>query len=346
MAHPSDDGPTTRRCDLPWRSFQVNTQVDPPLARPCREAPWVWTARDFAEVGSGLQAMRRNLLSGDLADPCRNCSVKPLAPVADLVDLLARDGLVDDNRMLTAMAAVAQTHPTAPPPDLTYRVAHTRDADDFLYSGLITVFDFMAFIAEHDRSPSPRVLDWGCGSGRMSIHIAEQFPGIKLTGCDIDAEAVAWCREHIPSGEFHVIDPAPPTTLPRGGFTSIIAYSIVTHLSRELQTAWVAELHDLLADDGILVLTTMGATAAGVNDLADRLEVEGIIDDRLDETLDTVMPAGYYRSTFQSRTFTERMWGGQFDVLEYVDGGAFGYQDVVVLRKRSTTSTSDVGEDA
>lgn len=110
---------------------------------------------------------------------------------------------------------------------------------------------------------------------------------------------------------------------------------MITHLSRELQFAWRDELHALLADGGIAMVTTMGESAARRHGLEERLKREGIIDDLLDSTLDDVAADGYYRSTFQSRAFTEAAWGERFDVLEVIEAGAFNYQDIVVLRKRA-----------
>ena len=193
----------------------------------------------------------------------------------------------------------------------------------------------MPIISRYDRSESRRLLDWGCGSGRLSIHIATKHPDIQLSGCDIDAEAVQWCRENIDTGDFQVIHPLPPTAYQDGQFTSIVGYSIVTHLSREHQHAWITELHRLLATDGIAIVTTMGAHAAKQHGLAQHLDDEGIIDDRLDSTLDDITPAGYYRSTFQSRAFTEHIWGERFEIIEYREAAAFSFQDIVVLRKRA-----------
>ena len=143
-----------------------------------------------------------------------------------------------------------------------------------------------------------------------------------------------WCKETIAKGDFRHIDSEPPTPFARGQFTSIIGFSIVTHLTCELQKRWMKELHELLAEDGIIVLTTHGEKAARLNGLSDRLEIEGIIDDRMDDTLGDIVPAGYYRSTFQSRAWTEQTWGEYFDILEYIDGGAFELQDIFVLKKK------------
>jgi hypothetical protein len=59
----------------------------------------------------------------------------------------------------------------------------------------------------------------------------------------------------------------------------------------------------------------------------------GIHDGTHDTTLDGVVPAGYYRGTFQTREYTLREWGKYFDVLEYRVRGIGNYQDAVVMRR-------------
>lgn len=330
-----DDTTSTRICTLPWQNFVVDLTIEPPRAAPCRHFPLAGNARRFDEVGERLHALRLDLGNGTLDPTCRTCPDKAPGSVSELRDALAAEGLgdPDGNAMLDALTALEDAPPPAPPPALTYRVAHTESAVDFLFSGTITLFDFLPLIRTHDRHEPRRLLDWGCGSGRIAIHLARRHPEIDLTGCDIDPDAVAWCRQNIAAGDFHVIDPEPPTGLAPRRFTTIIGYSVMTHLPRELQLAWIAELHELLVDDGVVVLTTMGRTAAGLHGLGDRLADEGIVDDRLDPTLDAVAPAGYYRSTFQNRAYVEQAWGDRFEVVEFIEAGAFGFQDIVVLKK-------------
>lgn len=257
----------------------------------------------------------------------------PMASQQELREHLAGGGFTEGNRLIEAMESMMESPLPTPPSALSYRVAHTTVAIDFLLSGLVSRFDFMPLLKRYDSAPERRLLDWGCGCGRLSLHIAHAHPEIHLTGCDIDAEAVQWCNDSIHQGRFHRIDPMPPTRFGAGEFTSIIGYSVVTHLPRGHQLAWIAELWRLLRRGGVIVLTTMGRPAAARHGLAERLDSVGIIDEWLDTTLDGVAPPGYYRSTFQSRAFTEKAWGSRFEVLEYQEAAAFNYQDIVVLRR-------------
>jgi SAM-dependent methyltransferase len=67
-----------------------------------------------------------------------------------------------------------------------------------------------------------RILDWGCGCGRMTRYIP-RFTSAQVTGVDIDADNLAWCRQHLPFGEFRRVPLRPPTTLPAAGFDLAIA---------------------------------------------------------------------------------------------------------------------------
>ena len=52
-----------------------------------------------------------------------------------------------------------------------------------------------------------RVLDWGCGSGRVTAHWVALRPGPEVHGCDIDADAIAWCNDQLRPGAFTRIEP-------------------------------------------------------------------------------------------------------------------------------------------
>lgn len=326
---------TTRLCDLPWRRFEVDTQVDPPVAAPCRNYPLTTNARNLGRVESELRALRMQLANGQPSGPCRTCPDKPLVNVAELRAHLASAGLsVDANAMLREIQRVSTMDIPTPPAELMYRVAHTTDRTDFLISGLITLFDVLPLIQRYDQHSRRRLLDWGSGCGRLALQIARAVPEIELSGCDIDAAAVEWCQENIPTGRFRVSGLLPPTPFERAQFTSIVGFSVLTHLSRAHQTAWIAELSDLLVPGGIVIVTVLGEAAARRNGLAEDLRAYGILDDRRDPALETVAPENYYRTTFQSRRSTEEAWNERFDLLEYIEAGAFNYQDIVVMKKR------------
>lgn len=326
---------TTRLCDLPWRRFLVDTQSEPPTAAPCRNYPFTLAARDFDRLSLELRVLRENLATGSLTGPCRECPDTPAVSISELRASLEASGLSDDvNQMLSEIQRVAEAGISTPPIELMYRVAHTTSPADFLISGLITLFDVLPYIQQYDQSPRRRLLDWGSGCGRLAVHLSRMLPESELSGCDIDAEAVQWCRENLPTGTFRATEATSPTSFDRGQFTSIVGFSVLTHMSRAHQAAWITELAELLVPGGIIVVTVMGEAAARRNGCAEELQRSGILDDRRDSTLRGVAPPDYYRSTFQSRSYTEQAWSTQFELLEYIEAGAFNYQDIVVMQKR------------
>lgn len=227
-----------------------------------------------------------------------------------------------------------------PPEHLVYRVSNSKSIDLFRLGGLRTAAIFLSALRRHaDAAGSMRILDWGCGCGRVSaffLKYLEFFRSGSLTGCDIDPEGVEWCARNLPGGRFVAIRPEPPMPFEDGEFDAICGYSVMTHLDRNRQMAWIRELKRCLRPGGLLAVSVHGESAARYaarRDLVARLSERGIVDEIDDPNLDGVAPEGYYRETYQSRAWTEANWGRELKVLEYAERGMGGFQDLVVLRK-------------
>jgi SAM-dependent methyltransferase len=225
-----------------------------------------------------------------------------------------------------------------PPPVLMERVAGHQEAMSFKLVGLKCFGDFYRAIHKHGLfTPGRRLLDWGCGCGRVTAHFLLQEHGPKVFGCDIDREAIAWCQDNLPPGEFMPVATAPPTPYPDGFFDVIVGYSVFTHLTRSAQAAWLAELKRLLAPGGIVIATVHGAYAAAFEwppDEVGRLLQGGIHDQNPDASLSGVVEEGYYQNTFQTRDYTLQEWSRFLEIVEYVEAGMNSYQDMVILRRQ------------
>src|SRR5271163_1031709 len=84
-----------------------------------------------------------------------------------------------------------------------------------------------------------RVLDFGCGAGRVVRHALTEYPAAELWGCDLDSRSVDWMRTHL-SPPLHVFQTSemPPTEQPDGHFHLIFAFSVFTHLP-DSWSAWL-----------------------------------------------------------------------------------------------------------
>ena len=224
-----------------------------------------------------------------------------------------------------------------PPEALRVRVANTPQLLNFRVTGLQMFSQFASAIGRHaDAAAIGTMLDWGCGCGRITPYFVK-YSGIgQIHACDIDAESIAFCREHLPGATSRTILPYPPTSYDDGMFDLVTGYSVMTHLTRETQSAWLQELHRILRPGALCLLTLHGEGAGQFlgPEFSRRLQEVGIDDGTLDPALDSIAPAGYYRATYQSRDYTLRECSKYFEVLEYLDRGMF-FQDLIVLRRRS-----------
>jgi SAM-dependent methyltransferase len=181
------------------------------------------------------------------------------------------------------------------------------------------------------------ILDWGCGCGRLTRHLAA-LAGSRITGADIDADNLAWCRDHVPGARFEPLPLSPPSALGASRFDLVIGLSVMTHLREADQLAWLEELDRIAAPGAFLLLTINADTAIWWSDpsaeLLEKWRERGFLDGSRDNSLNGVIADDtYYRATFHRADYVERVWGERFEVIEILP--AFSHiQDLVVLRKR------------
>jgi SAM-dependent methyltransferase len=224
-----------------------------------------------------------------------------------------------------------------PTDDLMQRVGGNTNKVAFRRSGFNLAAQLLAPVRTYrEAARPPRILDWGCGPGRATQFLQSLWPGIELTGCDIDAEAIDWCRGHIPGVRFDATNPFPPLPYGDGAFDAVVSSSVMTHLGASVQLLWLDEIYRILAPDGILVTTVHGSFAARLagDTLLTELNQTGIVDRIVDAALDGIAPADYYRATWQTEAYTFKNWTQKFAILEYREAGLDNLQDMVIMKRR------------
>jgi SAM-dependent methyltransferase len=101
-----------------------------------------------------------------------------------------------------------------------------------------------------------RVLDFGCGWGRIIRFFLRDLSPEKILGVDCMPEAVALCQAHNHWCRFQKIETMPPSGLEAGSFDFIYAFSVFSHLSERAHRLWLEEFHRLLKPGGLVILTT------------------------------------------------------------------------------------------
>jgi len=190
-----------------------------------------------------------------------------------------------------------------------------------------------------------RVLDFGCGPGRVTRWL-EPLAGIwELHGCDIDRQAIDYDQRHIPFASFEHTAPQPPLPWSEGYFDLVINHSVFTHIDEIHQDLWLEELNRIVTPGGFLVLSVHGDFAFQVAERDMRgggedpkvwrsaLERHGILFIADDGYLGGVFP-DFYHTTFHAPWYIFSRWAKWFDIRSYLPKADLGFQDVVVLQRR------------
>jgi ubiquinone/menaquinone biosynthesis C-methylase UbiE len=103
--------------------------------------------------------------------------------------------------------------------------------------------------------PGDRVLDFGCGAGRMIRHLRSQAETSEVWGTDISAEHILWCKRNLsPPFRFATTTKVPHLPFEDRSFRLIYCGSVFTHID-DLADAWLLELRRILTPDGRLYVT-------------------------------------------------------------------------------------------
>lgn len=235
--------------------------------------------------------------------------------------------------------------PSLPPPDLRLRVIGTRDADTFLLSAEENIQDFTRCLDAlgHSWMDFKKVLEFGCGCGRLTRRLQEKIPAWRIVSTDIDKEAVAWVQTNLPLVDARVNEPLPPLPFGKSHFDLVIVYSVFTHLDAHYQDSWLAELARVTTPGALLLVTVHGArewealkpnVAAGspnFQELESQLTEEGMLYWTGDQW-ERYFP-DFYHTAWHLPAYIHSHWSNWFDVLDIVEGGAHPTHDIVVLRR-------------
>jgi SAM-dependent methyltransferase len=180
-----------------------------------------------------------------------------------------------------------------------------------------------------------RVLDFGCGAGRVLRQFQLETKHAEFLACDIHRPSIDWINENL-SPPFTAVycDEAPALIFPNGYFSLVYAISVFTHLT-DHSAGWLLELRRILADDGFLLVTFLG------EGMIDEIIHEEWKEDRIGfnavrhgDSWDHGGPM-----TFISPWWIRAHWGRAFDIVElrpytgHIAGKPFGH-GLLLMRKR------------
>lgn len=220
-----------------------------------------------------------------------------------------------------------------PPPELIYLVAGTADVGWFLRGGELAALSIRDALATHgaDIDALGALLDFGCGCGRV-IRNWNSLRHTDVHGSDYNSRLIAWCRQNLGFARFETNALSPPLPYRDGQFGLAYALSVFTHLTVDLQDAWMAELRRVVRAGGYVVVSLHGDAYAHRLTAAERrvylggnVVVKNNVRSPGSNTCSAYHPEAYVRS---------RLAIG-FEVVDFIREGARGNprQDLYVLRK-------------
>lgn len=101
-----------------------------------------------------------------------------------------------------------------------------------------------------------RILDFGCGWGRILRFFLRDVPHSSLQGCDCWDEILEISRSHNKWCTFSQVGAFPPSAFPDESFDVVYLYSVFSHVSEECHLQWMREFRRILKPGGIVVATT------------------------------------------------------------------------------------------
>jgi ubiquinone/menaquinone biosynthesis C-methylase UbiE len=194
-----------------------------------------------------------------------------------------------------------------------------------------------------------RVLDFGCGAGRMIRWLDRAAPHCEIWGVDINARCIKWCQQNLsPPFKFATITTTPHLPFEDRYFDFIYCGSVFTHID-DLADAWLLELRRVTAPGGRIFITVHDKHTAdlvinhpekcrGYAVQVDWFRALLISYDRKanvtksDYNMFSIYPGGPQAHVFYDIDFLRRHWEGVLDVLS-ITPEAYGYQTAILLKK-------------
>jgi SAM-dependent methyltransferase len=226
-----------------------------------------------------------------------------------------------------------------PPAELLRYVGHkdpARQVEDFERFGRRYREAILDLLPPDWSFEGKRVLDFGCGSGRVLRHFLDEAEVAELHGCDIDAASIAWLQNTL-SPPLHVFrnEEEPGLPFPDRHFDLIWTMSVFNVLT-DTWSGWLCELHRVLREDGLLIATFVGEGGS------EFVAHEPWVEDRVGMNVFAYGVSWEVGGpmVLHSPWWIREHWGRAFDILELRPTTEWG-EGLVTMRRRDVSVTPE-----
>lgn len=167
--------------------------------------------------------------------------------------------------------------------------------------------------------PGQKVLDIGCGWGGLALYIAS-IADVEVTGITLSVEQLEVARQRAAEAgladrvNFHLRDYRDETAT----YDRIVSVGMFEHVGRRGQREFFDKARDLLSDDGVMLLHSIGRFdgPAPINPFIRKYIFPGTDLPALSEVMDAVEPTGLYTTDIELLRLhyaeTLRLWRERF----------------------------------
>ncbi len=221
----------------------------------------------------------------------------------------------------------------SPPPNLIFLIIALRWSHVYYHSGKQIYTEIIQLLQKNkiELQSLNKILDFGCGCGRIIRHFHSNNKSVQLYGADYNKTLIDWCSQNLTFGNFTVNHLDPPVDFANDTFDFIYARSVLTHMGFELQKEWMKEFKRLLKTGGYAYITTHGKSLFInlTNSEIDKIKSEGFL------VINDEIEGDNKCTTYQTREFFIKNLSDGFELIDFIPGkpGTTSPQDIYLLKK-------------
>lgn len=188
-----------------------------------------------------------------------------------------------------------------------YKTAEPSHTSNYLWDPVLTLLQHYC--------PNGAVLDAGCGNGAFCKRLSEQRSDLQIFGYDLESEGIRIARQHVRDAKLSVFSGYDDVRKHfQRQFEAVVSLEVIEHLL--YPRAFLRRIHEALAPDGILVLST--PYHGYLKNLA--LAVTG----KLDEHFTALWDGGHIKF-WSRRTCTTMLDECGFELISFQGAGRIPY---------------------
>lgn len=141
-----------------------------------------------------------------------------------------------------------------------HKLSLSRLRDLLKVSEYLIRYNVIKMLRANSPGTEQRIIDIGCGRGRLTGLLVRYG---EVIGTDVSSVAVDYCKKKYPDIEFIVLDVFDTGWFQsnRKKFDVVVSTEVIEHLPTGQQKEYLSNLHLLLKNGGLMIITTPNRTA-------------------------------------------------------------------------------------